>query len=213
MGNNKRAMYTAKGYEHVKRQNGLAIVVTKDPYNWSLDMCRNPYILKWLDGSSSDKSSVDAACLNMSTKVYAWGVHDNILEFWNLWHRKYAFEYPHPRIMIRLEDLTFRPWETVKRICDCAGGITTESFHHFIDSAKSMGWQKGHGPKEELTGMIKAWPKDHFRVRGVFRRIITPSPRKPWTRTSWICSNINILLQDRIIIAASCPTNHLRISS
>lgn len=158
--------YTAKGYEHVKRQNGLAIVVTRDPYNWSLAMCRNPYILKWLDGSSSDESSVDAACPNMSTKVSAWGVHDNILEFWNLWHRKYAFEYPHPRIMIRLEDLTFRPRETVERICECAGGITAESFHHFIDSAKSMGWQKGHGPKEELTGMVKAWSKAHFRVRG-----------------------------------------------
>jgi len=143
--------------------------MTRDPYDWSTAMCKHPYIVEWLDDSSEDPAiEVKSTCPNMRTKVSVWGIHENIMHFWNRWYREYAFDFPNPRIIVRLEDLTLRPRETVESICKCAGGQTAEKFHHVADSAKAKFQGDGHGPKEELTGMLKAWTRFQFprKARG-----------------------------------------------
>ena len=142
---------SAKGYARVEKENVLAVVMTRDPYTWSRSMCRNPYIVEY-----DTKRKAMARCPNLSN-VTVWGAHDNILHFWNLWYQKYVYDFPNPRIIVRMEDLTLRPKETVQHICNCAGGYVRKlGFQHAVGSAKKG---QGHGDAKHLTGMITAWTK------------------------------------------------------
>lgn len=130
------------------RDHGLVVVTTRDPYEWSKSMCRNPYVVTWDD---------DTSCPNLASKVNLWGKHENILHLWNLWHRKYVYEFPYPRVIVRNEDLTLRPRETVEKICACAGGQLTKEFKHVTKSLKN-----GEGHSNEQTSLVDAWSKFHW---------------------------------------------------
>lgn len=143
--NTSRNRTTAPKNWKVVKDNGLAVVVTRDPYTWAQSMCRNPYILKW---ERTDR------CPNVTAKVKSWGGHENLFTFYNSWYEKYWKEFPYPRIFVRVEDLTLRPQETIKKICDCAGGNITDTFQHMVKSAKDE--NMGH---ESTTGMVEAWKR------------------------------------------------------
>lgn len=45
--------------------------------------------------------------------------HDSLAHFWNEWYGDYARNFSHPRLIVRYEDLLFRPESVVKRVCSC----------------------------------------------------------------------------------------------
>ena len=140
-------------YEGVSfdRDHILTVVTTRDPYEWGKSMCRNPYIVKWNERTSP------RTCPNLASTVDAWGTHENLMHFWNTWHRKYLENFPYSKIVVRVEDLTLRPRETIKEVCSCAGGTLVKQFRYVVDNAKH-----GHGHADTSTGMVKAWSRFHW---------------------------------------------------
>jgi hypothetical protein len=134
---------TAPGRANVNKDNGLVVVAVRDPYSWAKSMCKNPYIVKW--------HHTENVCPNLTSKVNTWGEHDNLMEFWNFWYKDYLNKFPYPWILVRVEDLTLRPKDTVTRMCNCAGGKVIDTFAYSVSSAKAKG---GH---KSSTGMLKAW--------------------------------------------------------
>ena len=68
----------------------------------------------------------------------------------NLLAKNYLNKFPYPWILVRVEDLTLRPKDTVTRMCNCAGGKVVDTFTYSVSSAKAKG---GH---KSSTGMLKA---------------------------------------------------------
>ena len=81
--------------------------------------------------------------------------YPSIADFWNEWYQEYV-NFEQPRLIVRLEDLTVRPRETIAAICDCAGGHVTENFTYSLGSAKAG---DGHGEASERKGLVQAWTK------------------------------------------------------
>jgi hypothetical protein len=137
--------------------DGLVVVITRDPYEWSKSMCRNEYLVQWVEWDDNDES----VCPNLASPVILWGTHENLLHIWSLWYTKYL-HFQYPRVFVRNEDLTLRPRETIEKICHCAGGQMKEAFKHLKGSAKSGGahietnivniWSKFHWPRDPRGG-------------------------------------------------------------
>lgn len=141
---------TALQHNSTDKDDGLAVVVIKDPYDWIHSMCRNPYLVKW--------NNVTNHCPDLSSTVTAWKTHKNIMQFWNEWYEMYINHdyFPYPKVMIKFEDLVIRPKETISKICSCAGGSLRVPFKYVVTSAKNGA---GHNSK---TGMFEAWSQFHW---------------------------------------------------
>ena len=61
--------------------------------------------------------------------------YSSLLHFWSDWNNAYA-NWPEPRLMVRYEDLLWRPVETVGAVCSCVGGMTAppRDFDPILDS-------------------------------------------------------------------------------
>ena len=57
--------------------------------------------------------------------------HESLVHFWKEWYQEY-YDASFPRIMIRLEDLVFYPYETLKSVCDCVGGTFATKANLFL---------------------------------------------------------------------------------
>jgi len=137
--------HTVRNDRAIIKENGLAIVVARHPYPWALSMCKKPYAIKW--------NYTKFNCPNLKYgKLVPWAgrKHENLMHFWNGWYREYVKQFPYPRIIVKSEDLTLRPREITKKICECGGGKLAEGkFIHSIE---------GRNPNSN-TNMIKAWEK------------------------------------------------------
>jgi len=125
---------TAKGKGHAIKDNGLAIVATRNPFAWSHSMCKHPYVIKW---------EYTEHCPSATSQVLSWGGHSNLYTFYNSYYSKYWKDFHHPKIFVRLEDITLRPQSTISKVCNCAGGQMTAMFQHVTDRS--------------TTDMTKAW--------------------------------------------------------
>ena len=85
-----------------------------------------------------------------------WLNYDSLAHLWNEWYADYWKDFDFPFLMVGLEDLILRQYNTTKIICNCAGGVVPKEskFNFQIESAKHG---PGHGPKEERTDLVKAW--------------------------------------------------------
>ena len=135
--------HTAPNNEHINKDSGLAVVIVRDPFTWSLSMCNNPYVVKW--------KYTQENCPNLRESVPFWGPHKNLLYFYNVWYKMYTEQFPYPHVIVRLEDLTIRPKQTIESICECSGGRMRSDFQYMTGSAKG-----GVGHKS-TTGMERAW--------------------------------------------------------
>ena len=152
----------------------LPIVTIRNPFTWMKSMCRIPYSAKW------DRSDAGTGGKNMCPHlVYADGPsaggtrtpvgleykfsghtlsYDSLAHLWNEWYAGYWRDADFPFLMVRLEDLVFRQYETTRIVCDCAGGMIPpeDGFRYIIHSAKTG---PAHGKVAERTGMMDAWAK------------------------------------------------------
>merc|ERR1711971_627664 len=60
-----------------------------------------------------------------------------------------------PRLMVRHEDMVYRPKKVIKAVCECAGGNLTKRFRYQEDAANKG---QGHG-KHGRSGLLDAWIK------------------------------------------------------
>jgi hypothetical protein len=161
-----RNTHTPKTYEGkgLVVEDCLPLVMVKDPLTWMNSMCKNRYAAYWKHQQVECPNFLDEDGSQIPVKVTyqsavehpEWGhkTYPGLVGMWNEWYGDYIGDSvdDFPRLIVRYEDLLFRPEETVKGICDCAGGKFKEDgeFKTKEGAAKSHG---NTGGKE--ASMIK----------------------------------------------------------
>lgn len=163
--------HTAPLNENITKDDCLPIVTVRNPFDWMKSMCDHPYTATWeiqergkpgkicphlaYTSSTSDKK----VPVELSAKLADHYLHfDSLAHLWNEWYAEYWKDANFPFLIVRLEDLVLRQYETTKILCNCAGGVVPpkEIFKYIVNSAKQG---PGHGKKDERTGMVDAWMK------------------------------------------------------
>ena len=83
--------------------------------------------------------------------------YDSLADMWKLWYEPYFLPERYnqtPRLMVRHEDMVFRPEKVIKAVCECAGGKLAPKFQYMEDAANQG---KGHG--KHRSGLLDAWIK------------------------------------------------------
>lgn len=155
----RRDIQTVPNLIQYNKTRVLPAIVVRNPFEVLDSNCRNSYSIHFPD-------DVDSVCPHMvhpktgdllpiEVGKYKPGTkYPSVIHYWNTWYREYFREFTHPRLIIRLEDLIVYPRETVRSICECAGGSMSDGFALLVSSAK-MGM--GHGAASEANGLIEAW--------------------------------------------------------
>ena len=142
-------------YPYVDKGRVLPIVITKDPYTWMQSMCHHPYSLFWLHDPDHCPNLVPneidlkhnwtdtPSAIVMHRRASNFTYHSSLVGLWNDWYSDYYDEFRHPRLIIRYEDLLFRPHSVLKDVCDCAGGEMKEFKPIYHDVKGNQGSHQG----------------------------------------------------------------------
>jgi hypothetical protein len=154
-----RDVHTAPDHERYNKTLVLPVVVARNPYDVMESMCRNSYTVVYPESNTSVCPYLVDAEDNLlpvavGRKQPRMRYH-SIAHYWNAWYQEYL-EFPHPRLVVRLEDLTVRPKETIQAICHCAGGTMAATFSYVVKNPKEG---MGHGAASETNGMVEAWAR------------------------------------------------------
>ena len=135
----------------------------RNPYTWFRSTCKNPYTADWKhkrhdSGDCPALKDRKTGLWNEVTVRYGAGEdhHQSVAGLWNDWYSYYIKDAKFPWVAIRMEDLVFYPKETIRAVCECAGGEirTDQNFVYIVDSAKAD--RPGH---DASTGIYTAWIK------------------------------------------------------
>lgn len=121
-------------YAEINASEVLPVVVVKDPYTWAQSMCRNPYSVVF------ERRSTCPSPLGTTTVPWpsAPRTYESLPHLWAAWHRDYL-DFDEPRLLLRYEDLLWRPRDTLERVCACVGGRLVDAFDDITRSAKDQG--------------------------------------------------------------------------
>jgi hypothetical protein len=155
--------------------NVLPVVMVRDPYTWMISECRNSYALSWphqpehcpnLIPNEFDKDRFPRlggkATVPVLFQLGRVGNKvdmrlDSLADAWNEWNRQYFDLAEIPRIMVRFEDLIFRPKELIEAVCACGGGRPkNDTFQYHPENFKAGATNTtGHNSHTTLlTAMI-----------------------------------------------------------
>mmetsp|Transcript_27743 Transcript_27743/g.67534 ORF Transcript_27743/g.67534 Transcript_27743/m.67534 type:complete len:404 (-) Transcript_27743:769-1980(-) len=150
--------------QKIKKEYILPVVTMRNPYTWFKSMCHNGYAARWKHrksemGCPNLKDPQEGGSWNPVKVLYGEGREDDHLSLahmWNDWYGYYLKEADYPFVALRMEDLVFYPKETIRQVCECAGGKirTDQSFKFIVESAKAD--SPGH---DKTTGIYEAWIK------------------------------------------------------
>jgi hypothetical protein len=169
---NPRIVGGTKNYDAV-----LPIVAIRHPYTWMTAMCRHSYQTRWKHvrdhcyeslylqnpilkvpyGFKNYTTIIDSTTGTSVTKNVT-NSYKSLADMWVEWYKPYYLDTIYnntPRIMVRHEDLVYRPKKVITSICECVGGtIRSDGFQYKEDSANEG---KGHGKHRSglLTAIIK----------------------------------------------------------
>jgi len=130
----------------------LPAVVIKDPYTWMTSMCRHTYHANWLHTKLHCPNLIADKDDALKFKKLAYGKkvpvnvhysdenithHESLVDLWNDYYREWYQEVSYPRVIVRFEDLLFRPQQIVREVCQCAGGVMRDTFLMTAESAKT----------------------------------------------------------------------------
>jgi hypothetical protein len=141
----------------------MPIVLIRDPYFWMQSMCQHNYGAQWIHSkehcpnlvpnevdfkSFSFPHGTVPVHIKFDFGIRSW---DSLADLWMDWYNQYYREAEYPRLLVRYEDFVFRPKETTRQICQCAGGRLKDDFTYQIGSAK-----RGPGHGNVRTSWISA---------------------------------------------------------
>lgn len=168
---NLKYNHTAPKNENLTKDDMLPIVTIRNPFDWMESMCSHPYTAKWdmhengTQGkicphlvyvkSASEKKVPVELTARLAEQDLSYG---SLAHLWNEWYAQYWKDADYPFLLVRLEDLVLRQYNTTKILCNCAGGVVPleDKFKYIVKSAKQG---PGHGKQQDRTGMIDAWMK------------------------------------------------------
>lgn len=78
--------------------------------------------------------------------------YESLAHMWKEWYQEY-FDAEYPRLMIRLEDLVFHPYELLSSVCKCVDGemVDREDFSLVGESSKNHGDIQGTGLRSAFS--------------------------------------------------------------
>ena len=146
-----RLKHIAKHQEARNQSAVLPVVTIRHPYTWLLALCQSSYSLFWehqeefcdrsLFLDHPVRADFGSTLRNMT--------YDSLIHTWRDWYLEYFEQTEYPMLVVRMEDLVFRPKDVIEEVCHCAGGKlrseinpTTQPFLYVTESA-NLG--KGHG--------------------------------------------------------------------
>jgi hypothetical protein len=162
-----RNNHTAPRHEQYPKENVLPIVTIRDPLSWMQSICHQPYLVRWphstkhcpnlvRDPALSD-SELGGDSVHVSIPSMAGsGEWPSLAHVWNDYYRDYL-QTDTPRLMVRFEDLLFRPKQVLEIVKECAGAAWKDetAFYYVVDQSK---WEhvRSNGPQSNLlSAMIK----------------------------------------------------------
>ena len=170
-----------KHWANMNQTNVLPIVIIKDPYTWMGSMCRASYSANWPHSDAHCPNLVriptdvagggrmtgieigDSIPVNVRYNQTHVTKHSNLAGLWNDWYGEYFAISQYPRIMVRYEDLLFRPESTLSQVCECAGGHLKDSFHYISHSAK--GNDGPHSGSSDLSRALLRYSSAKHRIK------------------------------------------------
>ena len=118
-----RQHYAAPNYEHRNQTAVLPIISVRHPITWIHALCLHSYSLNWYHSSDYCNET-----LNLNKPVNArFGaakhtMYKSLIHVWRDWNLLYFEQQQYPLLMIRHDDLVYRPEPVITAICNCVGG-------------------------------------------------------------------------------------------
>jgi hypothetical protein len=83
------------------------------------------------------------------------------------WYMPYFQEKEYERLMIRFEDLVYRPKEVITKVCECVGGTIKGFKGKFLYKTKTSNKGPGHGQRSDLLSAFAKYgqPLSQFYAR------------------------------------------------
>jgi len=157
------------------REAILPVVMIRHPYTWMAAMCKYSYNTRW---RHVPHKCWETVFLKNPVVRVPWGFkqyndthnvtnsYDSLATMWLEWNKPYFLEHQYnqaPRLMVRHEDMVYRPNKVVRKICECVGGTHMkgedadwETEFEFEEESANKG--KGHG-KHGRSGLLEAFIK------------------------------------------------------
>ena len=136
-------------HQRVNRSEVLPVVVAKDPFTWFRSVCRRPAALRFKRGATCP-----APPARVQFEDRPW---DSLGHLWGAWHASYLGTRS---LVVRYEDLLWRPVETVGAICSCVGGVTAppRDFDPILDA---------YGRGLSRVANLRRYGNESLRVKGL----------------------------------------------
>jgi hypothetical protein len=166
------ANWTNKGAEHLQKDHVLPIVIVRDPYSWMQSMCGAAYKTKWRHSVAHCPNLVPnphdvarfpglqgQATVPVVLPAQGRARFDSLAHLYAAWYAPWmtmddTATASMPHLMVRFEDLLFRPEFVVDRIRDCVQSPQEASFVYLLGPSK---WFHAHVKPQStrISAMIK----------------------------------------------------------
>lgn len=137
----------------IPAKSTLAVVLAKDPLQWMASTCRQSYFSV---SGTQDKARCPSPVNHTMGHYFTFAADtkfSSLIEVWSKWHAEYFANHLHgtqPALVIRFEDLLFKPEETVAKVCNCMG-FKAKSGKDFKILESISKWGSGHGNPTNRT--------------------------------------------------------------
>jgi len=161
-------------YPHVHDRNAiLPVVAIRHPYTWMSAMCKHSYRTRWKHVKAKCHESlylqnpileVPYGFKKYNDTHNVTNTYKSLADMWLEWYKPYFLDEQYnqtPRLMVRHEDMVYRPEKVIKKICECVGGTNRNKnpdWEHpdgFEYEEESANQGKGHG-RLGRSGLFKA---------------------------------------------------------
>ena len=151
-----RLRFKAPRHEFRNQSHVLPIVMVRHPFTWMLALCKHHYSLIWNHDLDACEDTLGLENRVMAQLGFARDIeYASLIHVWRDWNLEYFRNHQYPLLIVRHEDLVYRPEPVIEQICSCVGGrMTTEPFQYQLDSAN-----RGRGHGEARSDLISAWIK------------------------------------------------------
>ena len=148
-----RLLNTYPWYNMEDHLSVLPIVIIRDPYRWMISMCKKGYSIHWQHGKycpnlikEADKEEEDEhntvfvrAAWDQLNKVKGADTYGSLADLWSEWYRDY-FRAEFPRLLVRFEDVVFRPEQVIRSIAKCVKiPLKNENYQYILKRSKWHG--------------------------------------------------------------------------
>ncbi|VEU45331.1 unnamed protein product [Pseudo-nitzschia multistriata] len=157
------------------REAILPVVAIRHPYTWMSAMCKHSYNTRWRHvhkkchrglGLENPVWKVPYGFKSYNETHNVTNSYNSLAHMWMEWYKPYFLDEKYnqtPRLMVRHEDMVYRPEKVVSRICECVGGVNSnpikdwedpDGFQYLEEGANTGG---GHGIHRSglLTAILK----------------------------------------------------------